>query len=152
MKNNFSEWQQSLSKRHPLVCQVCTRVISGLVVATIIAWWGINNIPPKPVETIVPAKTQDSSEINISNEGILPANVNYSVVSPDTATINTEVQEGGQYVFIEDTKDKNIKLLRVNNLPLNKTIKINVIGSDSVELKSPNKYQYQEIIPTLKEE
>ena len=134
-EENLSKWQERVNKRHPLVCQICTRVISGLIVAALVAWWGVNNIPARPVERIIPSKTTDSSEINVRNEGFFPANIIYSVISPDAATIQANIQEGGPYASIENTQDNNVKLLHINNLPLNKSVKVRIIGSDVVELK-----------------
>ncbi len=138
---SFSNWQSKVSNRHPLVCQVCTRIISGLIVATLVAWWGINNIPAKTVENVIPNKAMNSSEISIKNEGLMPANIAYSIVSPDTTSIKADVQEGTPYVSVENTKNDNVKLLHINNLPSNRSVKVGIVGSDIVELGNPSEYK-----------
>jgi len=91
-------------------------------------------IPAKPVFEILPKPSTKSAKISVTNKGLIPASGTYKIMSQDSAIV-PETIEGDQYSDLKPTKDNGVWLLKYTNLPHNKKIKTNIIGSDVVTLK-----------------
>lgn len=128
-KKNFSEWQRNLNSKYPLLCQIITRVIAGLIVAGIVVTW----VPPQP-KARAKKVSKSSSEVTIWNEGIIPANTYYSVVSDDSVITSVNVKDGKENILIENTSDEKVKIFKIINLPKNKEIKVDVATDDTLTL------------------
>ena len=109
--DGFSRWQNNMATRHPLVCQICTRMVAGLSVTVIIAVIGWIIALPNP-QVDGERLSKDESKIVVTNKGFLPANIEYSIVSDDSEVIQPRNQP---HVSVEPTKEQNIKILRIKD-------------------------------------
>ena len=127
----FSIFEQRWNTKHPLLCSFITSVLAGIISGGIVAGLGWGVVKSKPVyeETKPHDKTYS---YRIKNEGILPANINYTIVSQDTAII--QPVDGREYVSFEDVPGKT-HFIKVLGLPEGRAIRFNVIGSDVVTMK-----------------
>jgi len=115
--------------------QIGTRVIAGLIVAALVAVWGLIYVSPHPNANIKKSSDSKSAEITITNTGLLPASKDYSIVSPANVTTTTTVRTGKEYVSEEKPPKENVKFFKVNNLPRDAIIKIIVEGSDQISIE-----------------
>lgn len=130
----LSKWQCIVNKKHPLLSQVAVNILAGIIAGLIVTVWVANNIPPNPKAEVVPI-SKSISQLKIKNLGYFPASVEYKVVSGDTAVSPSfDIEEGEKYIRLEATKQKNVKRAIIENLPKNKTIQVNVSGSNNITI------------------
>lgn len=92
---------------------------------------------PKP-KTNVTSISSSSSEVTISNAGILPATTDFKITSPYNAITIQDVKEGKDYISVKPTTNEKVQYLSIKNLPMGKTVKLDIKGSNSVKIEKSN--------------
>jgi hypothetical protein len=118
------------NKKHPLLSQFFLNLFVGVLLIKIGLWVA----GPKPKGNAIPTSLS-SSEVTISNTGILPATTGFTISSPNSAISIQDVKEGKDYITVEPTTNEKVQYLSITNLPMGKTIKLNIEGSGSVKVK-----------------
>ena len=125
-ENKFSDWQQKMSKRHPILSQVIVNIlVAGFILLTEL--WIISNVLPNPrAEIFHPSSSP--TEIKIKNDGWMSADNVYEITTGDVVLFN--IKAGKEYIEFEETKDPKVTRAIVKGLPKHKEIKINSTSSD----------------------
>lgn len=125
--NKISKWEQYRHQKHPLLSQIATKIISALLVAVIL--WGFARAKALVTGDRI---NQTEGRLTITNRGLLPLNVKYSVVTEDASLI---LPKGQTHVTVYPGIAENIKILEVNSLPGASSAIVEVQGSGSAQVK-----------------
>jgi len=130
-KDNFdkiSKWQCNVNAKHPLLCQIGTKVIAAIIVG-ILGWlW----IKAKPIFK-VQYPSNSEAKLILSNEGLLPATDVYKVASGPVVVLQPpKIIAGQEYATIENVTNNTFKV-NVKDLPQNQKVIVAVVTADTVE-------------------
>lgn len=125
--DKVSEWERHRHQKHPLISQVVTRTVSGILVVFLL--WIFAKARPVFTEE---RTTQTDGRITVTNKGLLPLNAKYSILSEDTSVV---LPQGQVHVTVYPGKEEKVKILEVNNLPAATSAIIGIKGTGSAQVK-----------------
>ncbi len=136
-QDKFSDWQQKINKKHPLVSQFIMNIIVGIILIFIGGCWAIANVPPQPKAKIINT-SPSSAEIKIENFGLIPANNVYEIASGPIVEVKPifKIETGEKYIKLEDTEKENVKRVIVKDLPKSEIVQINITGSSNITINN----------------
>jgi len=125
--NKFSEWQCKANSKHPLLCQIGTRVVAAIIMGFLGWMW----IKAKPIfEVQYPSESE--AKLIFSNEGFLSASDVYNVASgPVVVLQKPKILSGEEYSKIEKISP-NIFTVNIRDLPQNQKVEVGVATADSL--------------------
>lgn len=124
----ISKWQCDISLRHPLLCQIGTKVVAAII----IGFFGWLWIKAKPISE-VKYSSKSEAKLILSNEGLLPAYDVYNVASGPTVVLQTpKIISGEEYSKIEEVSPNRF-IVNIKDLPQNQKVIVTVATADTVE-------------------
>lgn len=129
LKDNLdkvSKWQCNINTRHPLFCQIGTRVVAAIIIASLGWLW----VKAKPIFQLQ-YPSQSEAKIVFSNEGLLPATDIYNIASGPTVTLQKpNIVSGEEYAVVDGWTQQGFSI-NVKNLPQNQKVIVDVATADT---------------------
>ncbi|MFA5072862.1 MAG: hypothetical protein WC539_03060 [Nitrospirota bacterium] len=126
-KEDVNKWEKNFHKNHPLFSQIAASSLGGIVAGIVVALWAAYYIPPRP-HTELSRTSQSSYLFQVENRGYIPADIIYDIASPPAAVPNFTIDEGQEYIKLENTSDEHIKRAVIKGLPKSGKIEIIISG------------------------
>lgn len=127
--DKLSEWQCKVNSKHPLLCQIGTKVVAAVIIG-ILGWTWIKAKPNSEVQ--YPSKSE--AKLIFSNEGLLSAYDVYNVASGPTVVFQKpKILSGEEYSKIEEVSPNSF-IVNVKDLPQNQKVEVEVVTADTVSL------------------
>ena len=121
--SRISKWENNFMERHPIFHPIITEFIAELMVASALALFAFNMLPPE-LNYAVSKRAPDSSVLSITNEGFLYAGGEYGITTKKPLKEDPEVLSGQKYVDSIERRSRDSFGLQLSGLPYKKQIKI----------------------------
>lgn len=146
-----SKWENDIKERHPLLCdviiQVFTGIIAGSIAGCIVTQWVGKSFPPD-LKASYTKEENKTYRLTVNNTGILPADTNMPIITTDLVTIKPLSEADKQNITVSGTSAAPI--LEIRNLPKNKKIVVDIVGSDNVTIPGVTQSNWQDMTTKTK--
>lgn len=118
------------SKKYPLISQFVVKIIAGII----LIYFGMFMVQPKPKSEVRYSPNEREAKLIFSNDGLLPADSVYNIVSGPTVVLQEpKIIAGGDYLKTEKLSS-NSYILKVKDLPQNQKVVVDVATADTMTL------------------
>lgn len=128
--DKLSKFDCDCNKKYPLLSQFGINIIVGIL----LIWIGMNWVKPNPKSEIQYSPNEREAKLIFSNDGLLPADSVYNMVSGPTVVLQEpKIISGEEYLKTEKISP-NSYILKVKDLPQNQKVIVGVATADTVRL------------------